>query len=186
VGRTFTKNATLVTIRFRFPEKDDMPYEIKRCRVKNMVSASTTIPGETIVEATAGVSIKDLPVHLGKIGYTLVDAFIRYHSSGTKMYYSANFVFGQVGERVQAIEGYDRKPEDVFHDFREICNSALWRTTIFRNPLFQDGKAIKGKCAIGFSFDERKPFLSRRGEKIVQKAEKKLQIVPSARTVKLV
>jgi len=132
-------------------------------------------------------SIESVPGYLGSNGYLLVDAFFqrRFSSNNGKIpYFTVRFTF-------QPVPSKEFKEDDKAKEaLKEMCRTAAWKVKVFRNPLFRNGKKVKGRSTLCLKLVGREALVQFDGRPILewQKDEKgnpvgKLPVPRKAKTV---
>jgi len=129
------------------------------------------IPGQLVIEPTMGCSLARIVDEIEASGYEMCDAAYKPRISqsrqnrGRKTYHMVRFLF--VHHEYAEVSDFFRGERDkIRQDLDHICQEAMWRVRVFRNPFFHNGEMIEGQCFLSINFEVRQPFLEPNGQPI--------------------
>lgn len=113
------------------------------------------------------VNVESLPADIllhGNWEFVATFCQTRNHTNGSSVYYTARFVFSRphCAEPTEAF--YKNFRGLAYAELQALAMLGLWRVRLYKNPLFKDGKPVKGAYEISINLDARQPMYEQDGK----------------------
>lgn len=160
-----SKSIRLIAVQFSFSNPRAIPPTIRRLNAETAKeSARRRLKNErgdgyVILKPTENCSLSKLPDELRMTGYTLVDAFYQERLKSERSYHMVRFLFSReesVASDPTNFKKIKRMLNDV--DFKDMCDSALWRAQVFSNLFYGDGGRPTGERVVNIALVARQPL----------------------------
>lgn len=153
----------LVRLQFSFSNPDVIPPSIRHWHwetPREGVDRKSRAIGELVIAPTVNVSVAEFPTELEAANYELVDARYeeRIHQRDPKRtYHMVRFVFAP-REFVNISDEFRNSRSAIRADLQVMCNEALWRVRVFKNPFFKNGEEVPDQRVASVHFEVRRPM----------------------------
>jgi len=164
---SLNKGIPLVVLQFRFSNARLIPRDasLQKATDRSQKEGRYKKPtgkGTLEISPTDNCSIAEILTDLQSAGYELVDVFYeervdpKQKDDEYAYYYIARFTFARRENDTATEEAKEQR--SMFQAwFRDMSQQAFWRTQVFLNPFYKDGKPVPGQHAISVNMTGRNP-----------------------------
>ncbi|MBI5004722.1 MAG: hypothetical protein HZC04_00860 [Candidatus Lloydbacteria bacterium] len=171
------ESVRLIAVQFSFSNPRAIPSTIRRLNAETAAeSARRRLKNEhgdgyVILKPTENCSLAKLPGELSTAGYTLVDAFYQERLKSGRLYHMVRFLFSREKPAIYDSTNMQRALNEI--DFKDMCNSALWRAQVFSNLFYGHEKMPTGERVVNIALVARQPLFRPDGTPVMvwQKGE---------------
>ncbi len=164
----------MVALQFRFTNANVIPVSVKRRNQetqKEHVERTSRSSGIMVIEASAKCSFAGFLDELEVAGYELADALYQERPNtdkthGRYTYHMVRFLFTR-SEFVECSDEFNKMRDTIRAELRSICESAVWSSQVFFNPVFKNGEATPDQYAVSINLTARQPILQPDGQPVM-------------------
>lgn len=186
------ESVRLIAVQFSFSNPKAVPSTLRRLNAETATeSAKRRLKNErsdgyVILKPTENCSLSKLPDGLLMAGYKLANAFYQERLKSGRSYHMMRFLFSREERTLSGPTHFKKiRRERNEIDFRDICNSALWRAQAFSNLFYGDSEMPTGERVVNIALAARQPLFRPDGTPVTvwQKGEDGERIGDSPRAL---